>query len=89
MTSIDDKTTRYFWFQQRNVAPDDDAVSRAFAASVKAAFAEDKAILGAVQAGMDRSEHNINLRSDTGGVRFRRRLAQMIDAEAASVSPET
>jgi vanillate O-demethylase monooxygenase subunit len=86
MTPIDDRTTRYFWFQQRNVAPDDHEVSKAFAASVKAAFAEDKAILGAVQAGMDRSTHNINLRSDTGGVRFRRRLAQMIAAEHAPAS---
>jgi vanillate O-demethylase monooxygenase subunit len=85
MTPIDATTTRYFWFQQRNVAPDDDAVSRDFAASVKAAFAEDKAILAAVQSGMDRkTTPNINLRSDTGGVRFRRRLTQLIAAERAA-----
>lgn len=85
MTPIDATTTRYFWFQQRNVAPGDVAVSYAFAESVKAAFAEDKAILTAVQVGMDRqTTPNINLRSDTGGVRFRRRLSQMIEAERVS-----
>ena len=82
LTPIDDHTTRYFWFQQRNVAPNDDAVSVRFAASVRGAFEEDKAILTAMQRGIDESTTpTINLRSDTSGVRFRRRLAQLIDAE--------
>lgn len=82
LTPIDEKTTRYFWFQMRNVYPDDDAVSERFAASVVDAFAEDKVVLQAVQKGMDSmTTPNINMRSDTGGVRFRRRLEQLIDAE--------
>jgi vanillate O-demethylase monooxygenase subunit len=82
LTPVDERTTRYFWFQTRNVAPDDAAVSRAFAASVKAAFAEDKVILEAVQRGLDSAATPpLNLRSDTGGVRFRRRHAQLVDAE--------
>ena len=85
LTPVDEKTTRYFWFQMRNVHPDDDAVSERFAASVVEAFAEDKAVLQAVQKGMDSmTTPNINMRSDTGGVRFRRRLEQLIDAERSS-----
>ena len=81
LTPIDERRTRYFWFQQRNVFPDDAEVSRRFAASVRSAFEEDKRILGAVQAGMDRHGSEVNLRSDVGGVRFRRRLDQLIAAE--------
>ena len=82
LTPIDERSTRYFWFQQRNVAPNDDDVSRRFAASVRVAFEEDKAILTAMQRGIDESTTpTINLRSDTGGIRFRRRLTQLIEAE--------
>lgn len=82
LTPIDERTTRYFWFQQRNVLPDDDEASRRLAASVRAAFAEDKVVLEAVQRGLDAARTpTINLRSDTGGVRFRRRLAEMASAE--------
>jgi phenylpropionate dioxygenase-like ring-hydroxylating dioxygenase large terminal subunit len=83
LTPVDDATTRYFWFQMRNVAPDDDAVSQRFAASVRGAFEEDKVILQASQRGMAASTTpNINLRTDSGGIRFRRRLDQMIEAES-------
>ena len=72
-----------------NLKPDDADVSRRFAESVRAAFSEDKVILEAVQRGMDEMTAtggtNVNLRSDTGGVRFRRRLGQMIDAERSSL----
>jgi vanillate O-demethylase monooxygenase subunit len=82
LTPVDEATTRYFWFQMRNVAPDDDEVSRRFAASVRGAFEEDKVILQASQRGMAASTTpNINLRTDSGGIRFRRRLDQMIEAE--------
>ena len=84
LTPVDEKTTRYFWFQQRNVFPNDEEVSRRFAASVRGAFEEDKAILGPLQVGMDTMRTpTINLRNDAGGVRFRRRLQQMIQAEHA------
>lgn len=86
LTPVDERTTRYFWFQMRNVQADDAEVSRNFAASVRAAFAEDKVVLEAVQRGLDAAAEldaaePINLRSDTGGVRFRRRHAQLIAAE--------
>lgn len=84
LTPIDEATTRYFWFQMRNVAPDDDEVSRRFAASVRGAFEEDKIILQASQRGIDSSPTpKINLRTDSGGIRFRRRLDQMIEAESS------
>ena len=89
LTPVDERTTHYFWFQTRNVQPDDAEVSRQFADSVRSAFAEDKVILEAVQRGMDAAstagEPNLNLRSDTGGIRFRRRLTQLIEAEQASL----
>jgi vanillate O-demethylase monooxygenase subunit len=82
MTPIDEKRTRYFWFQMRNFAPGDAAVDALFSASVKAAFLEDKVILEAVQIGMDTKETpNINLPLDAGPLRFRRRLAELIEAE--------
>jgi vanillate O-demethylase monooxygenase subunit len=84
LTPIDETSTRYFWFQMRNVAPDDAEVSRRFAASVRGAFEEDRVILQASQLGISESTTpNINLRNDSGGIRFRRRLTQMIEAETA------
>ena len=50
LTPVDETTTRYFWFQMRNVAPGDADVSRRFAASVRGAFEEDRVILQASQA---------------------------------------
>ena len=84
MTPIDETTTKYYWFQMRNFAPDDEEVSRRFAASVRGAFEEDRVILQAVQRGMaNKTTPNIDLRIDAGPLRFRRRIAQLIDAERA------
>jgi vanillate O-demethylase monooxygenase subunit len=69
------------------VAAGDAEVSRRFAASVRGAFEEDRVILQASQLGMTHSTTpNINLRTDSGGIRFRHRLAQMIEAEAEASS---
>ena len=82
MTPIDANTTQYYWFQMRNFAPGDAQVSRRFADSVRAAFEEDRVILGAVHKGMaNKRTPNIDLRIDNGPLRFRRRMAQMIKAE--------
>ena len=82
MTPIDANTTQYYWFQMRNFAPGDAQVSRRFADSVRAAFEEDRVILGAVHKGMaNKRTLNIDLRIDNGPLRFRRRMAQMIKAE--------
>ena len=85
MTPIDADTTRYYWFQMRNFAPGDTDVSRRFAESVRAAFSEDRVILQAVHKGMaNKTTPNVDLRIDAGPLRFRRRLATMIDAENAT-----
>lgn len=82
MTPSDENTTQYFWFQMRNFSPNDGEVSQRFATSVRAAFEEDRVVLQAVHQGMaNKTTPNINLRSDIGGVRFRRELAQRIEAE--------
>jgi len=83
MTPVDERTTRYFWLQTRNFAPGDTAVSGEFAHAVRGAFLEDKTVLEAVQIGMDTARTpNIDLVIDNGPGRFRRRLKQMITAEA-------
>jgi vanillate O-demethylase monooxygenase subunit len=83
MTPIDEKTTKYFWFQIRNFAPDDAKISAEFAASVRGAFDEDRAVLTAVHKGMaNKQTPNLDLKIDVGPIRFRRQLAKMIAAEA-------
>ena len=84
LTPVDETTTRYFWFQMSNMpTEDDEEVSRSFAASVRGAFEEDRVILQASQRGMAESTSStVNLRTDSGGIRFRHRLAQLIEAEA-------
>jgi phenylpropionate dioxygenase-like ring-hydroxylating dioxygenase large terminal subunit len=84
-TPVDAGTTRYFWFQLRNVAPDDAEVSAAFAASVRGAFEEDRRVLEAVERGMARARTPpLGLPIDAGPLRFRRLLAKRIEAEAAT-----
>ena len=85
LTPVDDKHTRYFWFQLRNFSPDDEEVSREFNEDVRFAFSEDKAILELVQVGMDARPAALDLPIDSGTMRFRRRLQQLIDAEQAEV----
>ncbi len=82
LTPVNGRTTRYFWFQLRNFAPDDAAVSEEFTADVKHAFEEDRVILNAVQIGMDTSPTpTIDLKNDLASFRFRQNLARMIAAE--------
>lgn len=85
LTPVDDKHTRYFWFQLRNFSPNDEEVSREFNEDVRFAFSEDKAILELVQVGMDARPAALDLPIDSGPMRFRRRLQQLIDAEQAEV----
>ena len=83
MTPVNDTQTHYFWFQMRNFAPNDAEVSRRFATMVRGAFEEDKLILEAVQKGMNAMvTPNLDLRIDSGPVRFRRRLQRLVAAES-------
>jgi phenylpropionate dioxygenase-like ring-hydroxylating dioxygenase large terminal subunit len=82
MTPVSDDRTRYFWFQMRNFAAHDEEISRRFASSVRGAFEEDRAVLNAVQKGMARKRTpNLDLKIDVGPMRFRRRIAQLVEAE--------
>ncbi len=82
MTPVDESQTRYFWFQLRNFAVGDAEVSRVMDEGVTAAFAEDKAILNAVQQGFAHQiTRNIDLASDRAPLLFRRHLSELIAAE--------
>jgi phenylpropionate dioxygenase-like ring-hydroxylating dioxygenase large terminal subunit len=75
--------SRYYWFQMRNIRPDDDDLSAAMSASVLAAFSEDLAVLNEVQRGMDTCpEGHISIATDAGPLRYRHRLERLIAAES-------
>ena len=81
----DDRHSRYYWFQLRNVRSTDAALSEAISASVLAAFSEALAVLNAVQQGMDEvAGYAVSIATDAGPLRFRHGLAQRIAAETAS-----
>lgn len=88
LTPVNARQTRYFWFQLRNFAPGDEAVSRDFTEDVKHAFEEDRIILNAVQIGVDTSPTpSIDLKNDLASFRFRQTLARMI-AEEGEACPQ-
>ncbi len=83
ITPEDDGHSRYYWFQLRNVRPDDAALSAQMSEAVLAAFSEDLAVLNAVQQGMDEAgDDYISIATDAGPLRFRHELARLIAAEA-------
>ncbi|MFD1160688.1 aromatic ring-hydroxylating dioxygenase subunit alpha [Roseovarius aestuarii] len=89
MTPVDEKTTRYYWFQMRNVRPGDDEIAKYMSDSVLIAFNEDRDILIEVQKGMDEKiTRNIDIAIDAGPLLYRRRLQKLIDAEAKQEDPE-
>ncbi len=58
-------------------------MSRQFGASVRAAFEEDKAVLEAVQLGIENAQSPLQpLYIDAGPARFRRELQRRIEAES-------
>ena len=89
MTPTSEKETRYYWFQLRNIRPDDEELSRMMSEDVHDAFEEDRAVLNAVQIGMDSATSpHINLPIDGGPLRFRRQLEALI-AEEQRAGPAT
>jgi phenylpropionate dioxygenase-like ring-hydroxylating dioxygenase large terminal subunit len=87
MTPVDAEHTRYYWFQMRNFAPEDDRISTALDESVRAAFAEDRVILEAVDRGhRQRTTRNIDLAIDRAPLMYRQRLTQLITAEQPPAS---
>jgi hypothetical protein len=83
MTPTTAGKTRYYWFQLRNIRPDDTALSQMMSEDVQQAFEEDRAVLNAVQKGMaEKTSPHIDLPIDGGQLRFRRQLEAMISEEA-------
>lgn len=84
LTPEDENTTRYYWFQMRNVHPNDEEISQYMSDSVEFAFNEDREILTEVQKGMsEKTTRNVDLAIDAGPLLFRRRLQKLINAEQA------
>ena len=83
MTPTTESETRYYWFQLRNIRPDDEELSRMMSEDVRKAFEEDRAVLDAVQIGMsEKTSPHIDLGIDAGQLRFRRQLEALIAEEA-------
>lgn len=82
MTPINETETRYYWFQLRNIRPDDVQLSELMSDGVRAAFEEDRAVLAEVQKGLanERTPH-INLPIDKGQLRYRQKLNSLIERE--------
>ncbi|MBZ0128115.1 MAG: aromatic ring-hydroxylating dioxygenase subunit alpha [Rhodobacteraceae bacterium] len=84
MTPTTQSETRYYWFQLRNIRPDDAELSRMMSDDVQHAFEEDREVLTHVQIGMaSKTSPHIDLPIDGGQLRFRRQLEAMIAEEAA------
>jgi phenylpropionate dioxygenase-like ring-hydroxylating dioxygenase large terminal subunit len=84
MTPTTETETRYYWFQIRNIRPQDDALSSMMSDDVLHAFEEDRAILNEVQVGLtNKTSPHIDLSIDAGPLRFRRQLEAMIAEERA------
>ena len=82
LTPVDAGHTRYYWFQMRNVFPNDEQLSSLLGEGVKSAFEEDRTILNAVQLSFaDTRTPNIDIAIDAAPLRFRRRIAQLIQQQ--------
>ena len=75
--------TIYFWFQLRNFSVNDEDLSKRMDDGVRAAFAEDRVVLEAVNEGFrNKVTPNLDLAIDRAPLTFRKKLAQLIAAES-------
>ncbi len=85
LTPVDEKTTRYFWLQNRNTDAANTELTAQIAAGARRAFEEDRTVLEAVHAGMaNKTTPNLDLALDAGALRFRKGLQSLIDQEVAA-----
>ena len=84
LTPVDERTTIDRWMHLRNTATDDPKVSSHMDDLFRIAFAEDKAILEAIQVEEDRHPAGgaVRLAIDKAPTVYRRRIADLIAAEA-------
>jgi vanillate O-demethylase monooxygenase subunit len=82
LTPIDENSTRYYWFQQRNTDPKEESITLMIAKGLREIFLEDKNVLEAVHIGMtNKATRNIDLGLDAGALHFRRSLEKLIAQE--------
>ncbi len=89
LTPETEGTTHYFWSYPHNFALDDGAVTDMLANAVGAAFEEDRAVIEAQQAVVDRSPDSkmIAIAADAGGMQVRWMIDQKLAAEAKQQQP--
>ena len=83
LTPETEHSTHYFWFQLRNFAALDAAVTREFEALYQTVFDEDRVLLEAIQILEDEDPdlRPVRIASDAGLVRLRRLVAGMLERE--------
>lgn len=83
-----ERTTHYFWFQLRNFAAGDAAVTREFEDLYQRVFNEDREILEAIQVREDEEPDfkTVRIASDAGLARLRRLVEGMLAAEREQVT---
>ncbi len=87
ITPVDEENSLYFWFQHRNMHPDDTALNQRMFEGAIMAFNEDKEILEEVQRGMaKRKTPYLNLGLDAGAMRFRQKVDRRLTAETDTQS---
>jgi vanillate O-demethylase monooxygenase subunit len=89
LTPETEGSTHYFWLQLRNFAQTDPSVSRDITEQLILAFAEDKAVLEAIQEAEAEPflTERVKLALDSGSVRLRRTVARLIAEEQAMAAP--
>lgn len=89
VTPETERSSFYFYFQLRNFAPDDAAMTELMNQQFGEAFSEDKVVLEDIQSTIDSSRDlpKLDLAIDGAGLRARRKLARMI-AEERSAAPD-
>ena len=86
-----EKSTHYFWSGARTWSPDEPEVRAKLLTSLPVTFAEDKVVVEAQQASMDRSESTplVMIASDAGLVHARRLVAALIEKEVPAADAAT
>ncbi len=79
-------TTNVYSLVMRNFRQDDEALSAAMCGQNKAVLAQDCALAGVIEAGLDsaNTDSELSFRSDHGGIQARRLIQSLIDAEACA-----
>tara|TARA_R110000787_G_scaffold137458_8_gene250327 strand:- start:10859 stop:11896 length:1038 start_codon:yes stop_codon:yes gene_type:complete len=88
MTPVDERTTIDYWLHVRNFAAGDASVGERISDAFRIAFAEDKAILQAVQAEEDRlpDRQPVRIAIDAGANRLRKLISELKDKETYSAA---